>query len=465
MENDSQGRPHGRGHRQARWRLPRHRRPAEGLRRGPRHRHPARRVRHRRHRDRPGAARLPPGGGDPVRRVHLPGVRPDRQPGRQDARPLPRQGQACPMVIRIPVGGGIGAVEHHSRVPEAYFAHTAGLRVVALLQPRGRLLDDPAGHRDRRPGALLRAEAPLLRQGRGRRDRRRRPRAATRPRVCRRAPTSTLVAYGPMVKTCLRGRRGRRGRGRRALEVIDLRSLSPLDFDTSSRLGGARPAGWSSSTRHRRSSASAPRSPPRSPSAASTPSRRRCCGSAATTCPTRRASSRRSSSPTSTGCSTPSTARSLLKGTDRGASMARRLKQFKLPDLGEGLTEAEIVTWKVKVGRHRQGQRHRRRDRDRQVAGRAAGPVRRHGHRAARAPRARPSRSARRSSRSTPGRISHHRAGGAFRRRGRAGIEGSPAPKMAAAAAAADEEIEDGKIGGAAPGRPGRRPRRLRRRG
>ena len=40
-----------------------------------------------------------------------------------------------PIVIRIPFGGGIGAVEHHSESPEAYFAHTAGLRVVAAATP------------------------------------------------------------------------------------------------------------------------------------------------------------------------------------------------------------------------------------------------------------------------------------------------------------------------------------------
>src|SRR6266550_3654122 len=40
-----------------------------------------------------------------------------------------------PVVIRIPFGGGIGAVEHHSESPEAYFAHTAGLRVVACDEP------------------------------------------------------------------------------------------------------------------------------------------------------------------------------------------------------------------------------------------------------------------------------------------------------------------------------------------
>ena len=73
-----------------------------------------------------------------------------------------------PVVIRIPFGGGIGAVEHHSESPEAYFAHTAGLRVVVAAQPGRRVLDDPAGHRLRRPGHLLRAEAPVLGQGRAR---------------------------------------------------------------------------------------------------------------------------------------------------------------------------------------------------------------------------------------------------------------------------------------------------------
>ena len=43
-----------------------------------------------------------------------------------------------PMVIRIPFGGGIGAVEHHSESPEAYFAHTAGLKVVVVLEPERR---------------------------------------------------------------------------------------------------------------------------------------------------------------------------------------------------------------------------------------------------------------------------------------------------------------------------------------
>ena len=40
-----------------------------------------------------------------------------------------------PIVIRIPYGGGIGAVEHHSESPEAYFCHTAGLKVVTCSNP------------------------------------------------------------------------------------------------------------------------------------------------------------------------------------------------------------------------------------------------------------------------------------------------------------------------------------------
>src|SRR4029079_19424585 len=62
--------------------------------------------------------------------------------------------------------------------------------------------------------------------------------------------------------------------------------------------------------------------------------------------PTRRAGSRRSTSPTWTACSTPSTDPSR---SDPPPGV-RQMKQFKLPDVGEGLTEAEIVSWKVKPG-------------------------------------------------------------------------------------------------------------------
>ena len=62
---------------------------------------------------------------DPVRRVRLPRLRPDRLAAGEAA--LPRRGAVrCRSSMRIPFGGGIGAVEHHSESPEALFAHVAG---------------------------------------------------------------------------------------------------------------------------------------------------------------------------------------------------------------------------------------------------------------------------------------------------------------------------------------------------
>jgi 2-oxoisovalerate dehydrogenase E1 component beta subunit len=148
---------------------------------------------------------------------------------------------ALPIVIRIPFGGGIGAVEHHSESPEAYFAHTAGLKVVACSNPEDAhymiqqaiASDDPViffepkrrywekGQVDTSLG--LSDATPLLSS-----------------KVDRAGTDATLVAYGPMVKTCLDAATAAAEEGRN-LEVIDLRSLSPLDmgpvFDSVKRTG------------------------------------------------------------------------------------------------------------------------------------------------------------------------------------------------------------------------------------
>ena len=70
-----------------------------------------------------------------------------------------------PLVIRIPYGGGIGAVEHHSESPEAYYAHTAGLDRRVPGDTGGRVCAPSRVHRLRRPGDLSRAQAPVLAQG------------------------------------------------------------------------------------------------------------------------------------------------------------------------------------------------------------------------------------------------------------------------------------------------------------
>ena len=70
-----------------------------------------------------------------------------------------------PVTVRIPFGGGIGAVEHHSESPEAYFAHTAGLARGDAVQPGRRLSPGAASNRVRRPRRVLGTEAALLGQG------------------------------------------------------------------------------------------------------------------------------------------------------------------------------------------------------------------------------------------------------------------------------------------------------------
>ncbi len=82
----------------------------------------------------------------------------------------------APLTIRIPYGGGIGAVEHHSESPEAYFAHTAGFASSAP-PPGRRVRDDPAVDRARRPRRVPRTQAALLGP---------RPRGTSTPRrICR----------------------------------------------------------------------------------------------------------------------------------------------------------------------------------------------------------------------------------------------------------------------------------------
>jgi len=134
-----------------------------------------------------------------------------------------------PVVIRVPVGGGIGAVEHHSESPEAYFAHTAGLRVVTpsnsndaywmiqqaiestdpvmFFEPKRRYWQKGAVNLDAASNSLH--QAKVLRQGND----------------------VTLVAYGQMVTVALQAAEFAQDEGR-SIEVIDLRSISPIDFAT-----------------------------------------------------------------------------------------------------------------------------------------------------------------------------------------------------------------------------------------
>jgi 2-oxoisovalerate dehydrogenase E1 component beta subunit len=134
-----------------------------------------------------------------------------------------------PLTIRIPFGGGIGSPEHHSESPEAYFAHTAGLRVVSPSTPQDACTmiqqaiacDDPVvflepKRRYHEKGEVevdgVSGELPL-----------------GAARVIREGSDVTLVAYGPLVRTASDAATAASDEGV-SVEVIDLRSLSPVDY-------------------------------------------------------------------------------------------------------------------------------------------------------------------------------------------------------------------------------------------
>ncbi|MFC3384819.1 alpha-ketoacid dehydrogenase subunit beta [Couchioplanes azureus] len=136
-----------------------------------------------------------------------------------------------PIVIRIPYGGGIGAVEHHSESPEAYFAHTAGLKVVTCANPADAYVmiqqaiasDDPVVFFEPKRRYWEKGEVDLDIDLAGAY-----PLHASR--VAREGTDATLIAYGPMVRVALDAATAAAEDGRN-LEVIDLRTLSPLDLD------------------------------------------------------------------------------------------------------------------------------------------------------------------------------------------------------------------------------------------
>src|SRR5215467_6782136 len=136
----------------------------------------------------------------------------------------------CPMVVRIPYGGGIHAPEHHSESNEAYFVHTPGLKVVVPSTPyeaKGLLLaavqdPDPVIFMEpKRVYRSLREEVPddeyLI--------------PLDQARVVTEGSDVTLVAWGAMLQVTLQAAKLMADKGISA-EVIDLRTLSPLDSAT-----------------------------------------------------------------------------------------------------------------------------------------------------------------------------------------------------------------------------------------
>ena len=134
-----------------------------------------------------------------------------------------------PITIRIPYGGGIGAVEHHSESPEGYFTHTAGLKVVTCSNPvdafsmirESIASDDPIVFFEPKRRYWDKAEVDLAAE----------PTPLWSAQVAREGADATVITYGPSVRPCLEAAAAAEADGQ-DIEVVDLRALSPIDWET-----------------------------------------------------------------------------------------------------------------------------------------------------------------------------------------------------------------------------------------
>jgi 2-oxoisovalerate dehydrogenase E1 component beta subunit len=131
-----------------------------------------------------------------------------------------------PITIRVPFGGGIGAAEHHSESPEAYFTHTSGLRVVAVSNPQDAysLLrqaiasDDPVLYFEPKRRYHVKGEVT---EDLGQ--------SMENAVIVTPGTDVTLVTYGPLVATARDAALAAEDEGI-SIEVIDLRSLAPVEY-------------------------------------------------------------------------------------------------------------------------------------------------------------------------------------------------------------------------------------------
>ena len=136
---------------------------------------------------------------------------------------------ALNLVIRVPVGGGIRAVEHHSESNEAYFAHSPGLHVAfpscptdaAAMLKYSVALGSPVIFYE--PKRLYWKRRPQIRDDSG-------PESALGARVVRRGSDITVVGWGAVLEEVLEA--AELVASRLDVEVVDLRWIAPMDVET-----------------------------------------------------------------------------------------------------------------------------------------------------------------------------------------------------------------------------------------
>ncbi len=137
-----------------------------------------------------------------------------------------------PVTVRIPYGGHIGSIEHHSESPEALFAHTAGLRIItpssaqdAYWMTRQAIVsDDPVIIFEPKRRYWLKGEVDTANPA---------PDAFS-AQILREGRDATIAVYGPLVPVALAAAEAAAAQGR-SIEVVDVRSISPLDDETIAR--------------------------------------------------------------------------------------------------------------------------------------------------------------------------------------------------------------------------------------
>jgi len=136
----------------------------------------------------------------------------------------------CPMVIRTPYGGGIHAPEHHSDSPEAILAHIPGIKVVIPSTPyeaKGLLLSairDPDPVIFMEPKRIYRAIREEVPEGDY-------TISLGKARLVQEGKDVTVIAWGAMVREVLNAAEQLKG-DKIELEIIDLRTISPIDVET-----------------------------------------------------------------------------------------------------------------------------------------------------------------------------------------------------------------------------------------
>ncbi|MFF5965056.1 2-oxo acid dehydrogenase subunit E2 [Streptomyces collinus] len=256
-----------------------------------------------------------------------------------------------PLVIRVPYGGGIGGVEHHSDSSEAYYAHTAGLKVAApaTVDDAYSLLREAVDDAD--PVVFLEPKKHYWTKGELA------PPSRTAgfgtAAVRRPGADATLVAYGPAVAVALKAARAASERGW-DVEVVDLRTLTPLDDATVE--ASVRRTGRCLVIQEAQGFASVA-------SELAARVQERCFSSLRA--PVLRVTGYDIPYPPPLledahlpGPERVLTALGRLLGDEpaapRAAAVPRRPDAtehvFALPDLGEGLTEAEVLEWRIAVG-------------------------------------------------------------------------------------------------------------------